>query len=100
MQVGLTSVVQDTLSIAPSGSLGLQWAWSGTRLRPFAGLRGVLTGVAERTVRVGGVAVAGLRLQPDRRSALRVGIGVDFGWVGGIQAGAQITVGLGLGGPR
>ncbi len=100
VQVGITSVISDTVSVLPAVTAGLQWAWSGTKLRPWAGLRAAVIVAGEEDVRAGGVVVGGIRLQPRRDSALRIGLGVSFGWTGGIQAGATVTIGAGLGGPK
>ena len=100
VQVGVTSVVADTASLLPAVSAGLQWAWSGTTLRPYAGLRAAVIVAGVDDVRAGGLVVGGIRLQPRRDSALRIGVGVNFGWTGGIQAGATVTIGAGLGGPQ
>jgi hypothetical protein len=98
--IGLTEVVPDTVSLLPSGELGVQWAWAGTRIRPFVGARAALVAASSTDIRAGALAQLGLRLHPIRQGGLRVGVSLGFGWVGNIQAQARITVGFGAGGPR
>ncbi len=98
--VGVTSVVDGSASILPTADVGLQWAWPGTRIRPWVGARAALAVVAPGEPRGGATAWLGLRLHPVRNGALRVGAALGFGWVGNVQAQARITVGFGAGGPR
>lgn len=102
-RAGLASFSESTLSVLPAWGLGLQWAFAGVAVRPYVGAQAAFTAQHEtaasglRVVRVtaGGLARLGVRLAPGS-SAFRLGIGVSFGWVGGIHASAGVTVGFGL----
>ncbi len=102
-RAGLASFSESTLSVLPTWGLGLQWAFAGVQVRPYAGAQLAFTAQHEtaatglRVLRVttGGLARLGVRLAPPS-SALRLGLGVSFGWVGGIHASAGLTVGFGL----
>lgn len=102
-RVGLASFSEGTLSILPTWGAGLQWAFAGVTLKPFAGAQAVfvakqatdLTGLTREVVVAGGVARFGAILSPIPRNPLRVGLGVSFGWVDGIHASVTATVGFG-----
>ncbi|MCP4868976.1 MAG: hypothetical protein GY898_09695 [Proteobacteria bacterium] len=97
--VALASFTEDTLSVLPVISVGPQWAFPGSRLRPFAGVHFGLAVDGPGAVRVGGLGRLGIRFKPIRDSTLRLAAAANFGWVGAIQAGLTVSVGFGLGGP-
>lgn len=100
-RVGLASFSDGSLSILPAWGAGLQWAFAGVAVRPFAGAQAAFVathrtveGEVTTAVSAGGLARFGVRLAPPS-SALRVGIGVSFGWVDGIHASAGVSFGFG-----
>ena len=103
-RVGFASFSEDTLSILPVWGGGLQWAFAGVTLKPFIGAqvafianqRATDQGLSKTLVSAGGLARIGAILTPIRRQALRVGLGVSFGWIDGIHASVSATVGFGL----
>ncbi len=102
-RAGIASFSPSTVSVLPAWGLGLQWAFAGVSVRPYVGAQAAFTaqhgtapnGVRTVGVTAGGLARLGVRLSPPS-TALRFGLGVSFGWVGGIHASAGVTVGFGL----
>lgn len=103
-RVGLGSFAPDTLSIVPTWGAGLQWAFAGVTLKPYAGAQvGFVAkqatstaGVTSTAVAVGGLARFGAIISPIPRAPLRIGVGASFGWIDGIQASVTATVGFGI----
>lgn len=101
-RVGIASFTDDSISILPTWGAGLQWAFSGVAVRPYAGAQAAFAvrnqtaadGTRTANVAAGGLARLGVRLAPPG-TALRLGFGVSFGWVDGVQASAGFTVGFG-----
>lgn len=100
VQVGVASFAEGTTSVLPLVTAGAQWAFPGVRFRPFVGVHGAIAVDGPGAVRGGGVGRLGLRVQLARGFPLRVSGAVTFGWVGALQAGVAVTVGVGLGGPE
>lgn len=103
-RVGLASFSEGTLSVVPVWGAGLQWAFAGVMLKPFAGAQAVfvakratdVAGLSREVVVAGGVARFGAILSPIPRNPLRLALGVSFGWVDGIHASATVSVGFGV----
>ena len=83
----------------PVITVGPQWAFPGSRVRPFVGGHFGLAVDGPSAVRIGGVGRLGVRVKPIRDSTLRLAAAASFGWVGAIQAGLTVSIGFGLGGP-
>jgi len=97
--VALASFTEGTTSLLPVVSVGPQWAFAGSRVRPFVGAHFALAVDGPNAVRVGALGRLGVRVKPIRDASLRLAAAANFGWVGAIQAGLTISVGFGFGGP-
>jgi hypothetical protein len=96
--VGVASFTEGTTSLLPVVTVGPQWAFSGSRIRPFVGVHFALAVAGADEVRIGGLGRLGVRVAPVRKAPLRAAVSASFGWVGAVQAGIAISVGFGFGG--
>jgi hypothetical protein len=97
VHVGFGSAAAGSWSLLPSGSVGLQWAFDGTLVRPFLGAEAVFQPAQAPGVDGGAQLRGGVRISPLRERRLRVAVTGRLGWAGRLTGGVGLSVGFGAG---